>query len=409
MKKWILISLMVLSLAGGCVRDRETPWPRNLNILSINVIYPVGHAGDMREGVLVKAEEISSGAVYSARTDSRAFAEMTVPGGIYRISVSDRIGRDIFNGSADKVVVMGGAKVVDVTLTYSRAGTLVIKELYCGGCSKAPKEGTNQADQYVILHNNDSETMYLDSLCLGTLSPYNSNAVSHWNSKDPETGETVYPDFAPIIQAVWQVGGDGTSFPLAPGEDAVICFRGAIDHSAEYPLSVNLNKSGYFVCYSPSYFYNTAYHPAPGDKISADRYLDVVVKTGQANAYTLSLSSPTLVVFKAEGTTIQDFVKEPGNILQTPGSTTDNVVAVPYGWVIDALEVFDGRSSNNSKRLNPSVDAGFVVQSDVFKGHTLMRKIDEKASAEAGYEILEDTNNSSNDFYERDIQSLHAD
>ena len=143
MKKWILISLMVMALAAGCVRDRETPWPRGLNVLSVNVIYPVGHAGDAREGVLVKAEEISSGAVYSARTDRRGFAEMTVPGGIYRISVSDRVDRDIFNGSADKVVVMGGSKVVDVNLKYSRAGTLVIKELYCGGCSKAPKEGTN--------------------------------------------------------------------------------------------------------------------------------------------------------------------------------------------------------------------------------------------------------------------------
>ena len=54
-----------------------------------------------------------------------------------------------------------------------------------------------------------------------------------------------------------------------------------------------------------------------------------------------------------------------------------------------------------------ATDAGFVLQSDVFKGHTLRRKVDEKASAENGYEVLVDTNNSSNDFYESEIQSLH--
>jgi hypothetical protein len=69
--------------------------------------------------------------------------------------------------------------------------------------------------------------------------------------------------------------------------------------------------------------------------------------------------------------------------------------------------VFDGRSSSNGKRVAPAADAGFVNQSEIYKGHTLRRKFDEKASAENGYEVLVDTNNSSNDFYESEIQSLH--
>ena len=53
------------------------------------------------------------------------------------------------------------------------------------------------------------------------------------------------------------------------------------------------------------------------------------------------------------------------------------------------------------------MDAGFAIQSDVFKGHSLMRKVDEEATATNGFEVLVDTNNSSNDFYESEIQSLH--
>ena len=36
-----------------------------------------------------------------------------------------------------------------------------------------------------------------------------------------------------------------------------------------------------------------------------------------------------------------------------------------------------------------------------------MRKADESLSAEQGFEVLQDTNNSTEDFYERETQSLH--
>jgi hypothetical protein len=210
-----------------------------------------------------------------------------------------------------------------------------------------------------------------------------------------------------VIQAVWQFPGDGDDFPLQPGEDAVVCLRGAIDHTAQFPLSVNLNKPDYFVCYNLTYFWNTQYHPAPGDLISDDRIIDVVIKTGMANAYTLSISSPTLVVWKSRGISMQDFVNVQDNISPVPGSSIDNVVKVPYEWVYDAVEVFDARSANNSKRLAPSLDAGYVLQTDIYLGRSLMRHIDETASAAAGYEVLTDTNNSLNDFYETEKQSLN--
>lgn len=96
-------------------------------------------------------------------------------------------------------------------------------------------------------------------------------------TQDEATGATIFPDFAPIVDCIWQFGGNGTSFPLAPGADAVIAVNGAIDHAAQYPLSVNLNKPGYFACYNNVYYRNTMYHPAPGDQISRDHYLDVVI------------------------------------------------------------------------------------------------------------------------------------
>lgn len=406
MKRTLYILTVVLTAACTGLRDSD-PYKESLHLLTVNALYPEGFEGFDLEGSEALVEEINTGSRYSTLTDGSGSFSITLPDGIYRVNISGRSGSDVFNGAADKVVLSGRDLSLRISLSYSRAGSIVIKEIYCGGCKKLPHEGNYQSDQYFILHNNDYNVQYLDSLCFGTLSPNNATGANPWVTKDPATGESIFPDFLPIVQAVWQFPGDGDDFPLAPGEDAVVCLRGAIDHTVQYPLSVNLNKPGYFVCYNLTYFWNTTYHPAPGNLISEDRIIDVVIKTGQANAYTLSISSPTLVVWKAQGMTMKEFVNIPDNITPVPGSTVDNVVKVPYEWVYDAVEVFDGRSTNNSKRLAPSMDAGYVLQTDTYLGRGLIRHRDEAASNAAGYEVLTDTNNSLNDFYESERQSLY--
>lgn len=407
MKRTAYILTAIFTLAACTDIRNSDPYKESLNILTVSAVYPQGHEDAAHEGVPVNVEDMNTASLYTLNTDATGTAVFKVPDGMYRVNMSDRQESDIYNGSADKFVVNGGSAELKLKLSHSRSGSIVIKEIYCGGCLKLPQEGTYQADQYFILHNNDFNVQYLDSLCFGTLSPYNSNGANPWLTKDPATGESTLVDFLPVIQAIWQFPGDGDDFPLQPGEDAVVCARGAIDHTIQYPLSVNLNREGFFVCYNNTYFPNTMFHPAPGDKISTDRYLDVVIKTGKANAYTLSNSSPTLVLFKAEGMTIQEFVGVTDNMTPVPGSLSDYVVKVPFEWVIDAVEVFDARSANNTKRLVPSLDAGYVLQTDTYLGRSLMRKTDEAMTASAGYEVLTDTNNSLNDFYETSQQSLH--
>lgn len=399
MKRFIYILTIITTLAACTDLRDANPYADDLHTLTVATQWPVAEVD--RSGADVRVEDVNTGSRYVSQTDSEGLARFSIPNGLYRITLMGVDGKNVFNASADKVVLSGKDRHVSLDVVVSRAGSLVIKEIYCGGCKKLPEEGDYQSDQYIILHNNDHEVQYLDGVCLGTLSPYNSQSANPW------IAEGDLPDFLPIIQAVWQFPGDGDDFPLQPGEDAVICLRGAIDHAVQYPLSVNLNRPEYFVCYNSTYFTNTLFHPAPGNLISQDRYLDVVIKTGLATAYTFSNSSPAVVIFRAEGVTIQEHVLVSDNVLQVPGNAVDKVVKVPFDWVLDAVEVFDGRSSANQKRLVPSLDAGYVTQSDVFLGRSLMRSVDQQASADAGYEILADTNNSLNDFYESDKQSLH--
>ena len=400
MKRLLYILSIVLAVASCTDIRHVNPYEEGLYVLTVTPDWP--EDGLERSGAEVRVEDMNTGSRYVSETDGDGIVRFSLPNGLYRINLSGKSGDEVFNAAADKILIAGNDLEISLNVMVSKAGSVVVKEIYCGGCKKLPQEGDYQSDQYVILHNNDYKVQYLDRLCLGTLSPYQSTTANPWLSD-----EGTLPEFVPIKQAVWQFPGDGDDFPLQPGEDAVVCLRGAIDHAAQYPLSVNLNKPEYFVCYNSTYFTNTLYHPAPGNLISQDRYLDVVIKLGQANAYTFSISSPAVVIFRANGTTIQEFVSIAENVIQEPGNALDKVVKVPFEWVLDAVEVFDGGSTTNQKRLVPSLDAGYVIQSDIFLGHTLMRRVDEEATALAGYEILADTNNSLNDFYETEKQSLH--
>ena len=85
----------------------------------------------------------------------------------------------------------------------------------------------------------------------------------------------------PLVECVWGFPGGGTDYPLEPGGQAVMCINGAIDHTLQYPLSVDLNRADCFVCYDNTYYTNTTYHPTPGDKVRTDRYMQVLRKTGR--------------------------------------------------------------------------------------------------------------------------------
>ena len=402
----ILNIVAVLIAVSGCVDFGSfDPYASELNSINVTLEYPEGMDKYLRSGVAVSFQDVNNGNSYTFKTNAFGRVSGKVSDGNYRVIVSDRISDFVFNGSVDKVIIADKDISLNVPLIQSFSGPLVIKEIYCGGCQMYPLEGEYQSDKYIIIHNNDVNVQYLDGLCFATLDPYNSTAQNVWLTTDPGTGERVLPDFVPIIQAIWQFGGDGDDFPLQPGEDAVLCCCGAIDHTVMYPLSVNLNKPGYFVCYNSTYFPNTLYHPAPGTNISQDRILDVVIKLGQATAYTLSISSPAVVLFRAQETTIQEFVQQAENITDKPGSK-DRIVKLPPEWVIDAVEVFTP-GSNNTKRLRTELDAGYVTLSGTFMGHSLFRKTDEQATTTLGYEVLQDTNNSQNDFYELERASLY--
>ncbi|MGN0191448.1 MAG: DUF4876 domain-containing protein [Candidatus Cryptobacteroides sp.] len=403
MKKFTYIALTLIVTSSCLNLDKFNPYSGDTHNMKVCLSLADGTVAD---GASVTVEDIMNGNRFASTSGADGSASFQLTNGLYRISANFTFRERLYNGTLDRVLLSGEDDTRNLTLEKVMLNDLVIKEIYCGGCKKLPQEGDYQYDKYIILHNNSTKDLYLDGVCLGMYSPYNSNANNPWISRD-SLGNTVYRDFVPAADAIWQFPGDGKTFPLAPGKDAVIAINGAIDHSAQYPLSVNLNNEDYFVCYNATYFPNTSYHPAPGDRIRQDHILNVVVKTGISNAYPLSINSPAVVIFKTEGMTAQEFTQLPGSIQNIPGSTTLKVTCVPLEWVLDAVEVFNGTTSNNTKRVAPMLDAGYVSLEGSYMGHSLVRKTDAEKTEEYGFEVLKDTNNSSEDFYESATALLH--
>ena len=139
--KILIAALIAPLLLAGCM-ELGKPYADGLSDFTVRAVYPDGYSA--RAGAVVTVESISGGSAYKLETNASGVAATKLPNGIYRVTVHDRDGSDVFNGSAEKIIISGTDISLDISLLHSKAGTLVIKELYCGGCSKVPEEGTTR-------------------------------------------------------------------------------------------------------------------------------------------------------------------------------------------------------------------------------------------------------------------------
>lgn len=374
--------------------------------VSVQLSEPVG-------GIDVSMRD-SRSTVFTSTTDNTGVAHFTLPAGIYQASASKvdegEFIRTIYNGNLSDFVVEGPVtKTMTVTTSYiTILNPIIIKEVYCGGCQKDDGSGTFAMDKCIILYNNSSVTMSLDSLAIGMVEPYNAESSTH-NFLNNGILEYDDEDWIPAINGIWYFQ-DGQQ--IAPYSEVVVNVCGAIDNTPTYSNSINYANSSYYCMYDPTYtssdgksYNNTKYYPTPSPLISSSHYL-LTVKYGQANAWPMSQTSPALLLFKPQGVTPKDYAEEQENIIYPTGKSGNMVYAclkVPRSWVLDAVEIYNqNKLSDSKKRLTSDIDNGYISFINGF-GHSLIRKVEKIVD---GHNVYQDTNNSTDDFYEADHCSL---
>lgn len=451
MKKLLTLLALTGLLAAACTKEKDGNGGSYRTCeVAVRLIYPEGGALTPAEGVEVRMTNSSSGTVTTAATDASGIARFRLAEGIYESAATDRRSLDGYtytlNALKSNIVVSAAtlreAATIDLELVASRAGQILIKEIYSGGCQKDDGSGTYQFDKYMIVCNNSDQPASIRNFCIGMAGPYNANAAIN-NYVD---GRLVYADagYTPSICAFWYLPAE---LKLEPWASATIVLCGAIDHTKTYANSVDLSHADYCT-YDPAVFPNTNFYPAPSEAISADRYLKATFY-GKGNAWPVSVVGPGLFIFSTADNDPHAWGQNPDNRYYFPGKENNEVYAcsrIPNDWILDAVDIYGASYATQSlPRFAGSIDAGHIVLTN-FQGYSIYRNVD-KAATEAlpenagklvyGYSlgtldykgaqstdpsgidteasirngahiVYQDTNNSGNDFHQRAKASLKS-
>lgn len=426
----IFTAFLALIYVTSCDRFDYKTYP-----LSIKVIYPEGYS--FGENVLVNATNENTSVSFDETVNDNGIATFNLPVGSYSVSVSDQISEKgyiiLFNGSKSGIIVDENltelSSAIEVEMSSSRAGQIIIKEAYIAGCQKNDNSGSFNMDKYIILYNNSSEAANLKGVCLGIINPYNSSNSTNYDYVDNilfyETTQTL-----PIGLGCFEITDE--SCVLEPYSQIVVALNGAINHTETYTNSVDLSKSEYYVTYDSELLTNTTNHPVPSANIPTSHYLKLY-SWGVSGQFVWSVSCPAFVIFSPEEMTIEEWATSTENMNYYNNKTTATNLRrmLSVDWVVDALEIFD-TDKTNKKRLLNSVDAG-AVNLTKQQGYTVYRNVNktateaipdnasklvygysedpnsidaEKSIANGAKIIYMDTNNSTNDLHQRTTASI---
>lgn len=385
MKRLLTLLFMTL-LAASCYR--EIPSVARLSVQLVLEEAPV--EVDLTQ-VEVRLQNKGAGFSYSAYPDASGAVSFEVQPGKYDVMASAwfEATRVAVNGASEEFLLTvdglvdatGGIVAPNLILQLNVAvpNPLIIREFYYHGSSTL--EGANYTkDTYIELYNNagpGGRTVFLDSLCLAAVYPYNSTTGNNaWAGSDTIA----------IAQMYWMFPGDGHTYALEPGESAVVACIAAVDHAGRATSALGLNRA-HFGCWSET---------LPRHEIAAGVVPMVLNMTGQGNAWALSIHSPALVVFRPEmgvaGWQAQAYVWERFEPGKTSGTRYWHIAK---DWILDGVECVD-KPSSAIKRLPGTVDASYVwMRSGHYSGKCVTRRLD---FVDSGVEVFKDTNNSDADF-----------
>lgn len=386
MKRQTLLCFALLLLALSCYR--EEPSVAHLTVQLR--LEDTSVAVDLTQ-LEVRLQNKSADFSYTEHPDASGQVQFDVQPGKYDVVASAwfKATRIAVNGASEEFILgadgMWDAQgtlrepLLEIPLHVAVPNPLIIREAYFHGSTTL--EGANYTkDTYVELYNNagpGGQTVYLDSLCLATVFPYNSTTGNNaWAGRDT----------IPIAQMYWMFPGDGHSYPLAPGESAVVACVAAVDHGDRATSGLALNHA-HFGCWSEL---------LPRHEIAAGVVPMVLNMAGQGNQWAVSVHSPAFVIFRpsmgvaayqAQGNIWENY--EPGK------SSGAKYWHIDKDWILDGVECVDSPSSA-IKRLPGTVDASYVwMRSGHYSGKCVTRRLD---FTESGIDVFQDTNNSDADF-----------
>lgn len=332
----------------------------------------------------VKISNFATGSVIETTTENGIATAVGIIPGVYTVTVSASQNQGGFTytlaGSESNVsLIADGAEVV-VKVDAVKEAALVFKEIYYTGVDPA---NFYFRDQFYEIYNNSTEVVYADGLCIAetVFANIDKSVIYEWPI--PNADQYVF------ARVIWQLPGDGKTYPVQPGESFVIA-QWATNHKAE-----NLSKGLSPVDLTGAEFEAIEKETTFNGILLTDNLainMKKVVQAGYAMPQWLtSTDGSRYVLFKPSKP-----LKNEDFITATNADYQGTAREIAISDVIDAVQAVNNESGMSVLGLPTALDAGAIWCSGSYVGESIARKI--KETRPDGTKVYQDTNNTSNDF-----------
>lgn len=364
----------MLVIAASCRKDEVVPVALSVNIdesALVDVPLP--------ESYTVTLTNLSTAEVMTAETENSVATFTSVVPGLYSVNalaVASEDGKSyIYSGTATSVQISAENATLSIPVSSKESAALIFKEIYYASSGEYYIR-----EQFYEIYNNSDAVVYLDGLCIAEVDYYNEI------DKAPYNFQIENPQNYVFAGDVWQIPGDGSAYPLQPGESAVIA-QWATDHSIS-----SLNPGSAIGDLSSADFEALTGETTVGTTVITDN--DAINMEHPVMAYSMpqwmtSVGGATMVIFYPE----HELNSE--NMIAAEG-LYGGAREIPVEWILDGVNAVADETMIQYKGLPDSIDAGTIWVDEAYSGQSIARKISE--TKEDGRVVYMDTNNTSNDF-----------
>ncbi|MEN7546284.1 DUF4876 domain-containing protein [Rapidithrix thailandica] len=380
-------------------------------------------------GIEVRLRNLNSDLEYTGTTDETGLAEFAaiVPGS-YEVKANLQLTQSEFkelfgfttqneltnfNAVHTGVVINHNqAAKIELTLESARIGGLVFKQIYYVGSDR--NKAAMFRDMFFEIYNNSDEEIYLDGICFaqlfGSTSTKGDSKQFDWSQSIGQTkGDRSNTGYV-YADHVYKIPGSGTDYPLAPGASVVIAGTG-INHKAplvvdgkEYKvedpsLTVDLSDAAFEINLR-QYRIDRGMKPYSTDIDNPDvPNMDIVYNLSNKDLILDVMGRDSFILFRlTEDASNWDRLPNPEETVVD--EDTKRYLQIPVEIIVDGVEI-NRPVKPFPRRLPQAIDGGYTyAPKGIFSSQSLIRRV---ATTLDGRKILQDTNNSSEDFITIDL------
>lgn len=338
----------------------------------------------------------------TATTNAEGVATLSeLPPDVYNISTSWQISTDDFlhytagHGQLQSLsgcTMAGNAanqlidtpRAIDIQTICSANQDIIIGKIYYAG-SRDDNNVIYDAGKYIELFNQSDNTIDVSGLYIGLGEAESTQAYTLDNLHEQHADSVV------LLKQIFRIPADAP-YPVEPG-GTVVLTNSAIDHTANHAsLESDLSHADFEAKDNSGRTTNNTEVPALKLEYSIYPTLSYM------NLVNNGLNSIVIFYMDEQVSDLKTTYRYPNN--DTRGYQWK---LLPKRYILDGVECLPNKSTTgpdiSAKRLYPDIDAGYININAVSgrTGEVVYRKTSQKRGAN-GHPVLEDTNNSTNDF-----------